>query len=196
MNKFSKSHIYCAGTGGIFIGHIHKKDGWLLCLAAGILTAVMIALFRTEMMSNVGIRQALAGQLLLNWKTSSGFLFYLLLCRGMPFYLLILLTLKTGSYTFFYLYFFYCGFSYGVEAVLLTMQYQLAGLPIFLLQILPQIFCYLPALYLGYGLAAAQFGRRNSRRAAGISLLLWTTGLLMEWYINPHIIRFGMRLFL
>ncbi|MGN0205012.1 MAG: hypothetical protein ACI4BB_10745 [Coprococcus sp.] len=164
---------------------------WLLWLSTGVLAAVLLALCRMDIMETAGFRQMQAEQLLMNWNTSSDFLIYLFLCRGIPFYLLVLLTLKTGRCLFFNLYFLYCGFTYGVQAVLLAMQYGFAGIFICFFQFMPQLIFYLPALYLGYGL-----GKKRYHRAVGGSIILWTIGLLTEWYINPLIMSAGMKIFL
>lgn len=187
--------------GGILIGHIRSNNSWLLCLTAGVLAAVLIAVCKGELMETAGIRQIQAEQLLMNWNISVGFLIYLLLCRGLPFYLLVLLTLRTGRHVFFNLYFIYCGFSYGVQTVLFAMQYQLDGIPMCIVQVLPQIFFYLPALYLGYRLSEVRFGRSgygNSDviRTAAASIFLWTIGILAEWYVNPFVIQACMKFFL
>lgn len=189
-------------SGGSFIGHIKTNNEWLICLTAGVLAAALIALFKTDIMENAGIRQIQAEQLLMNWNVSGGFLIYLFICRGLPFYLLVILTYQTGRRIFFNIYFLYCGFSYGIQAVLLAMQYQLAGIPMYAVQMIPQIFFYLPALYLGYrpdkGNPAGRnrYGNHMARRAFAVSILLWTMGILAEWYVNPMVIEKGMKFFL
>lgn len=153
-------------------------------------------------MAAAGVRHVQAEELLLDWQSSGDFFLYILFCRGLPFYLLLLLTLRTGRRIFFHFYFLYCGFSYGVQAVLLTIQYQLAGVPIYAAQIIPQIFFYVPALYLGYRLSEDHMDRKKwytgkeRYRLAAASFLLWTTGIVLEWYVNPFIIRTGMKIFL
>lgn len=159
----------------------------------GVLLAVILAFIRTDIMQAVGSGQAQNEQLMMNWSVSAEFLYYLLFFRGLPFYLLILITIKTGSRLFFYLYFIYGGFAYGVQAVLLTMYYQAAGIPIFLFQICPQVFCYIPALLVGYRLTLMSDGQQSKGRMAVLAVLIWTVGLIMECYVNPYVIKFCMK---
>lgn len=179
--------------GGFFIGRIKKHHGWLPSLSIGILAAVLLALFRTEMMDTVGAGQIQAEQVVINGPVSGSYFYYLLLCRGLPFYLLLMITLRTGKRTFFNFYFAYCGFVYGVQAVLLTMQYQLAAIPVLTAQLMPQVLCYGAALYLGYGLVTDVYSRSTMRRKAGVCALIWTVGLAAEWYLNPLVLKFCMK---
>lgn len=148
------------------------------------------------MMEAVGHQQIQSGQMLMNWPLSAGFFYYLLFCRGLPFYLLLMITLRTGKRTFFYCYFAYCGFVYGVQAVLLTMYYQFAAIPLLAAQLMPQVLCYGAALYLGYGIVSDIYNRSAVRKRAGLCALLWTAGLAAEWYLNPLVLKFCMKNFL
>lgn len=176
-----------------------RRNVWLLWLSAGVLAAVLLAVCRMDIMETAAFRQIKAEQLLMDWETSAGFLMYLFLCRGLPFYLLVLLTIKTRRSLFFNFYFLYCGFTYGIQALILAMQLRFQGIIICILQCMPQILFYLPAIYLGYGLVEKRSGISrfgNDHRACIGSIFLWTVGLLTEWYFNPFIIGAGMKIFL
>ncbi len=179
--------------GGFFIGQTRKYHGWLICLGTGILAAVLLALLHTEMMDTVGASRVWHGEIMFFGQPPAGYFFYLLMCRGLPFYLLLMITWRTGKRTFFNLYFIYCGFVYGVQAILLTMQYQLSAVWLLMAQLMPQVLCYGAALYLGYGMNGDIDSRRTILKKTGLCALIWTAGLAAEWYLNPFVLNFCMK---
>ena len=194
----SESGIYYAGTGGIFIRSDLSRCQWLLALSAGILFSIIIYLFSQHSLSAISSRQGDYDRLIMSWHCTPGFLIYLFLCRCLPFFLLLILTLRTGKRFFFYLYFLYIGFVYGAQSILSAAEYQFFGLLLCFFRLAPQIFFYLPALFLAWHLAGnpGYPFLSGKRRLFLISMLLWIVGTLSEWALNPYFLKFGIQLLL
>lgn len=203
LNKLNKhipsgSGIYYAGTGGIFIRSSLSNFQWLFTLTAGILFAIILYLFAQDSLTALISRQENYDRLIMNWHCTPGLLIYLLLCRCLPFFLLLLLTLRTGKSFFFHLYFAYIGFIYGAQCLLSADAYQFYGLLLCFFRLAPQIIFYLPALFFAWHLTdipghSPVFNRKSLFL---ISLFLWIIGISAEWGLNPYFLRFGIRLLL
>jgi hypothetical protein len=181
-------------SGGIFIKQIRKSAAWLISFAMGLLLAIAFSFSENHILTLTGASYIQNIYGLMNLSVSPDFLIYILFCRGIPFLLLIMLTAKTGRQTFILIYLFYCGFSYGAEAVLLTFYIQWQAVIVISAQLFPQILCYVPALYIVCIFCTEHPVNRKQLLFAGI--FLWTCGMLAESYLNPYVIKFCMKVML
>ncbi|MBT9774372.1 hypothetical protein GPK82_14465 [Coprococcus catus] len=90
------------------------------------------------------------------------------------------------------------GFVYGAQSILSAAEYQFFGLLLCFFRLAPQIFFYLPALFLAWHLAGnpGYPFLSGKRRLFLISMLLWIVGTLSEWALNPYFLKFGIQLLL
>ena len=136
-------------------------------------------------------------RLILNWQCTPGYFIYLFLCRCLPFYLLILLTIRIRNRFFCHLYFWYIGFIYGIEGLISAAEYGITGLFLCFFRMIPQILFYVPALWMVWQTAKEGSSRFSvSRHFLLTVLLLWTAGAAIESIVNPYFLQFGIQLLL
>jgi hypothetical protein len=181
-------------SGGVLIRKIIQNGNWLIGLTTGVLAAMMLSFSGSDRMTAVGSDYITSRYLLMNASVSSDFFIYLLFCRGIPFFLLLILTTKTDYRTFIMLYLFYCGFSYGTQAVLLTLYEHWNAFLIIIAQLLPQIICYIPALFFACKIPCSDSHKKKQYFFAGF--FLWLCGIAAEYMLNPYFLKFSMKILL
>jgi stage II sporulation protein M len=169
------------------------ENVFLVCFFAGVLLGTIIAnLLYSALTNQAGYYLGLLGQSTSLGKNEKMDLF-IQICRqriievviiwgvGLTAYAIPCFCLLTGG----------LGLSMGVVLSVMTGQKGLLGLPVFIMTIIPQIFCYVPVicLLLMWGI------RRNGKfriPALLFLLLLVITGSACETWLNPFFLGFVM----
>ena len=157
-------------------------------MTGGILISAALYLLIQGQWADLSLRQSDYDQLIMNWQCTPGFLIYLFLCRCLPFYLLIMITIRTRKSFFCHLYFGYIGFIYGSEVLISAFEYGISGWCLCFFRIMPQILFYAPALWIIWHMINNSSGHisSNIRQLFLIDIFLWTAGTLTEWFLNPY----------
>ena len=190
MSIPSVSGIYCAGTGGIFLRHLmFSRYQWLIDLSIGIFLSLIMALLANTALTTLSLTQFNYDRQMMTSDATINVLIYLFLCRCLPFFLLILLTLRAEKRFFCHVYLIYVGFLYGVQSLLSAMAYGRNGWTVIFFHVFPQVLFYIPAFGLIWQLVGWVHGFSGRKQRLVVAVFLWILGTLAEWKINPYVMR-------
>jgi stage II sporulation protein M len=169
---------------------LKAEDRYFICFFAGLIAATVMANFwYPSFMEEAGYYMGLLDRNVSLDKGDRIQLFYQVLRqRGIEVWIAWLIGLTAYALPLYCLLTAGIGFSMGFILSVITVQKGLMGLPVFLMTVMPQGFCYLPlwSILLWWGM---QRGRRFKIPAFLLLLFLSALGSACEAWISPFFLK-------